>query len=254
MDLARESALQLGHDYIGTEHMLLGLIEEGNGVGADVLKRLGVDLNRISAQLKERITPGTALVTGGQLPFTQRAKKTLDLMRREAHDLGHNYMGTEHLLLGTVLDQFRIAPDVRGDHRQAAGERLQDDIAEGLYPRRADKEHRRSVQIYLTPPLDMPHETHALSQPQFMTKTAEIVLLPTRAGYEQVRHIRPEQGIGFQEHIKPFDQLQVAEPQNIGPGMIERFPRSELRKSHAIVNDVDMVFAHAEIQNRLFQE
>ncbi len=124
MDLARESALQLGHDYIGTEHMLLGLIEEGNGVGADVLKRLGVDLNRISAQLKERIAPGTALVTGGQLPFTQRAKKTLDLMRREAHDLGHNYMGTEHLLLGLVGEGEGLASQVlRANNVGVAGVR-----------------------------------------------------------------------------------------------------------------------------------
>ncbi len=100
MGYSRQEAQRFSHDYIGTEHVLLGLIQEGNGVAADVLKNLDFDLKLIRREVEEQISDGTTMVTMGQLPFTPRAKKVLELALEEASNLGHNYIGSEHLLLG----------------------------------------------------------------------------------------------------------------------------------------------------------
>ncbi|MHC4847977.1 MAG: ATP-dependent Clp protease ATP-binding subunit, partial [Planctomycetota bacterium] len=99
-------------DYIGTEHILLGLIQEGSGVAADVLKNLDVDLKKIRQEVEKLVSHGTTMVTMGQLPFTPRAKKVLELAYEEASNLGHNYIGTEHLLLGLIREQEGIAAQV----------------------------------------------------------------------------------------------------------------------------------------------
>lgn len=112
MGLSRQEALRFNHDYIGTEHVLLGLILEGNGVAADVLKNLDVDPNRLRQEVERLITPGTTMVTMGQLPFTKRSKKMLELSLQEAGNLGHNYIGTEHLLLGLIREEEGIAARV----------------------------------------------------------------------------------------------------------------------------------------------
>ncbi|MCZ6574014.1 MAG: NDP-hexose 4-ketoreductase, partial [Planctomycetota bacterium] len=112
MGLARQEAQRFNHDYIGTEHILLGLIQEGSGVAADVLKNLDVDLKRIRQEVEKLVSHGTTMVTMGQLPFTPRAKKVLELALEEASNLGHNYIGTEHLLLGLIREQEGIAAQV----------------------------------------------------------------------------------------------------------------------------------------------
>ncbi|MFQ5845474.1 MAG: ATP-dependent Clp protease ATP-binding subunit, partial [Planctomycetota bacterium] len=112
MGLARQEAQRFNHDYIGTEHILLGLIQEGSGVAADVLKSLDVDLKRIRQEVEKLVSHGTTMVTMGQLPFTPRAKKVLELALDEASNLGHNYIGTEHLLLGLIKEQEGIAAQV----------------------------------------------------------------------------------------------------------------------------------------------
>ena len=109
MGLARQEAQRLGHDYIGTEHVLLGLIQEGNGVASDVLKSLDIDLKKIRQEVEKLVSPGNTMVTMGQLPFTPHAKKVLELALEEASNLGHNYIGTEHLLLGLIREQEGIA-------------------------------------------------------------------------------------------------------------------------------------------------
>jgi ATP-dependent Clp protease ATP-binding subunit ClpC len=112
MALARQEAQRFNHEYIGTEHMLLGLIQEGSGVAANVLKQMNVDLERIRQEIEKFVKTGPPTVASGQLPFTPRAKKVLELSMEEASALGHNYIGTEHLLLGLIREQEGIAAQV----------------------------------------------------------------------------------------------------------------------------------------------
>jgi len=112
MGLARQEAQRFNHDYIGTEHVLLGLVQEGSGVAASVLKNLDIDLKKIRQEVEKLVSTGTTMVTMGQLPFTPRAKKVLELSLEEASNLGHTYIGTEHLLLGLIRESDGIAAQV----------------------------------------------------------------------------------------------------------------------------------------------
>jgi len=102
--LAKEEARRFNHDYIGTEHLLLGLIREGEGVAAAVLQKLGLDLETIRIEVEKLVQPGPQTQVLGDIPFTPRSKKALELSAEEARALGHNYIGTEHLLLGLVKE------------------------------------------------------------------------------------------------------------------------------------------------------
>jgi ATP-dependent Clp protease ATP-binding subunit ClpC len=114
--MAREEAIRLQHEYLGTEHMLLGLIREGEGVAAAVLQNLGVDLDNVTQRIEETVKKGKAAqATGPDLPFTSRAKKVLELAMAEARDLNHSYVGTEHLLLGLIRERTGIAAQVLTD-------------------------------------------------------------------------------------------------------------------------------------------
>src|SRR5918999_367722 len=101
--LAQEEARTLKHNYIGTEHILLGLLREEEGLAARVLESLDITVERVRAQVVRIVGSGEE-VTSGQIPFTPRAKKVLELALREALSLGHNYIGTEHILLGIVRE------------------------------------------------------------------------------------------------------------------------------------------------------
>ena len=101
--LAEEEAGQLNHNFIGTEHILLGLIREGEGVAAKALESLGISLDAVRAEVEETIGPAGSASTGAR-PFTPRARKVLELSRREARQLGHKHIGTEHMLLGLVRE------------------------------------------------------------------------------------------------------------------------------------------------------
>lgn len=101
---AKEEARRFNHDYIGTEHLLLGLIREGEGVAAAVLQKLGLDLETIRLEVEKLVQPGPQTQVAGDIPFTPRSKKALELSAEEARALGHNYIGTEHLLLGLVKE------------------------------------------------------------------------------------------------------------------------------------------------------
>jgi ATP-dependent Clp protease ATP-binding subunit ClpA len=109
--LAQEEARLLNHNYIGTEHMLLGLIHEGEGVAARALESLGISLEAVRAQVEEIIGQGQSAPVG-HIPFTPRAKKVFELSLREALQLGHNYIGTEHLLLGLIREGEGVAAQV----------------------------------------------------------------------------------------------------------------------------------------------
>ena len=112
MNLARQEAQRFNHEYLGTEHVLLGLVQEGSGVAANVLKNMNVDLDKIRMEVEKIVKTGPSMVTMGQLPFTPRAKKVLELSMEEAGNLGHNYIGTEHLLLGLIKENEGIAAQV----------------------------------------------------------------------------------------------------------------------------------------------
>ncbi len=110
--LAKEEARRFNHDYIGTEHILLGLIREGEGVAATVLQKMGISLENIRLEIEKLVQPGPATQIIGDIPFTPRAKKALELAAEEARSLGHNYIGTEHLLLGLIREGEGVASQV----------------------------------------------------------------------------------------------------------------------------------------------
>jgi ATP-dependent Clp protease ATP-binding subunit ClpC len=112
MTFARQEAQKFNHEYIGTEHILLGLVQEGSGVAANVLKNMDIDLEKIRHEVEKIVKTGPSMVTMGQLPFTPRAKKVLELSMEEASALSHNYIGTEHLLLGLIKENEGIAAQV----------------------------------------------------------------------------------------------------------------------------------------------
>lgn len=112
MTLAREEARRFNHEYIGTEHILLGLVKEGSGVAANVLQNLDIELKKIRIEIEKIVQTGPDLVSVGQLPFTPRVKKVLEYAMDEARNLGHNYIGTEHLLLGLLREQEGVAAQV----------------------------------------------------------------------------------------------------------------------------------------------
>ena len=109
--LAQEESRMLNHSYIGTEHILLGLVHEGGGVAAEALTAMGIGLDAVREQVEEIIGQGQA-APAGHIPFTPRAKKVLELSLREALQLGHNYIGTEHILLGLVREGEGVAAQV----------------------------------------------------------------------------------------------------------------------------------------------
>ncbi|HLS44246.1 MAG TPA: Clp protease N-terminal domain-containing protein, partial [Ornithinicoccus sp.] len=109
--LAQEEARMLNHNYIGTEHILLGLIHEGEGVAAKALETLDISLDAVREQVQEIIGQGQQSPTG-HIPFTPRAKKVLELSLREGLQLGHNYIGTEHILLGLIREGEGVAAQV----------------------------------------------------------------------------------------------------------------------------------------------
>jgi len=110
--LAKEEAKRFNHDYIGTEHILLGLIKEGEGVAAAVLQNLGLSLEAIRLEVEKLVQPGPPTVVSGDIPFTPKAKKVIELATDEARNLGHNYIGTEHLLLGLLREGEGVASQV----------------------------------------------------------------------------------------------------------------------------------------------
>jgi len=128
MYLAREEAGRLQHDYIGTEHLLLGIVREGEGIAATVLGNLGLDLEQIRQAVENMVSGSGGTLTIGEIPFTPRAKRVLELGVEEARLLGHNYVGTEHLLLGLIREgegvAARVLIDLGADKKRVREETL----------------------------------------------------------------------------------------------------------------------------------
>ena len=112
MQLANQEAQRFSHEYIGTEHILLGLIKEGSGVAANVLKNLDIDLRKVRLEVEKLVQPGPETVTMGKLPQTPRCKKALEIAIAAATELNHNYIGTEHMLLGLAREEDGVAHTV----------------------------------------------------------------------------------------------------------------------------------------------
>jgi ATP-dependent Clp protease ATP-binding subunit ClpC len=112
MQLANQEAQRFNHEYIGTEHMLLGLVKEGTGVAANVLKNLDVDLRKIRLEVEKLVQSGPEMITMGKLPQTPRAKKVIEYSMEEARNLNHSFVGTEHILLGLLREQEGVAAQV----------------------------------------------------------------------------------------------------------------------------------------------
>lgn len=170
--IAQEEARLLGHNYLGTEHMLLGLLHEGQGVAAKILIARGVDLQDVRARIEKTIGPvGTG--ASGAPPFTPRAKRVMEFALREALQLGHNYIGTEHLLLGLVREGEGVAAQVLRDVLGDAPEQTEQDdpkMAEAL--RRAEQGSvlsslRQAVIAELSPSAMV--ETHPAKKPPQVT-------------------------------------------------------------------------------------
>jgi hypothetical protein len=112
LQLANQEAQRLGHEYIGTEHILLGILSEGASVAVHAMKKLGVDLHDVRRGIAQIILPGRGISVSSKLPQTPRSKKVIEYSIEEARDLHHNYVGTEHLLLGLLREQEGVAAQV----------------------------------------------------------------------------------------------------------------------------------------------
>jgi ATP-dependent Clp protease ATP-binding subunit ClpA len=112
MALSQEEAKRFNHEYIGTEHLLLGLVKEGKGVASNALKNLDIDLRKVRLEVEKRIRSGPDMVASSVLTQTPRAKKVIEYAIEEARNLNHNYVGTEHLLLGLIRDPEGISGEV----------------------------------------------------------------------------------------------------------------------------------------------
>jgi ATP-dependent Clp protease ATP-binding subunit ClpA/prophage maintenance system killer protein len=159
--LAQEEARLLRHNYVGTEHLLLGLLHEGEGVAATALDSLGISLEAVRAQVEEIIGRGPTTPTG-HIPFTPRAKKVLELSLRQALQLGHNYIGTEHLLLGLLREGEGVAAQalarLGADHA-----RVREGVLE-LLTGKGEEPGAETRLVRLTPPVDLVDAAEQLAQ------------------------------------------------------------------------------------------
>lgn len=112
MALANQEAQRFNHEYVGTEHLLLGLVKEGSGVGSNVLKNINIDLRKVRLEVEKLVTSGPDMVTMGKIPQTPHAKRVIEYGIEEARSLNHNYFGTEHILLGLIRVREGVAAQV----------------------------------------------------------------------------------------------------------------------------------------------
>jgi len=165
MQMANQEAQRFNHEYIGTEHILLGLIKEGSGVAANVLKNLDIDLCKVHLEVEKIICPGSGQVTTGKLPTTPWAKKVIEYAIEEAHNLNHRYVGTEHLLLGLIRTEEGVAsrvlmnlglrlPDIRKEVLQLLGYKIE------------SEEKSSGATVYLSRPLMCDSRRETTAEPE----------------------------------------------------------------------------------------
>jgi len=191
LQMAREEATRLHHEYVGTEHILLALIREGEGVAAAVLTNLNVDLEVVQQKIEETVKKGRTVIARTDLPYTSRAKKVLELAMSEARELNHSYVGTEHLLLGLLREEKGIAAQVLED----VGVSLEQARAETL--RLLGSEMPTSVPVHgFHQGMNLPGFKAALLDHWFRTAIALIELHQKRFGHypEVLQDLLPHMG------------------------------------------------------------
>src|SRR5215475_4166501 len=152
--LAREEAGRFRHDFVGTEHILLGLIRDGEGIATAVLQRLGLRLETVKAEVERALAGFPKTLTFGEVPFTPQAKRVLELSIEEARQLGHNYIGTEHLLLGLMKEGQSIAAKILESLGARLDEVRQETLAllgDQYYPRPKKRSQYSIVSTSLAP-------------------------------------------------------------------------------------------------------
>jgi ATP-dependent Clp protease ATP-binding subunit ClpC len=147
---AQEESRRLNHNYIGTEHVLLGLLYEGRGLAATVLTDFGLTLEMVRADVEEMVGPGES-TPGAHIPFTPRAKKILELSLREALQLHHNYISTEHILLGLIRENEGVATQVLALH-EIDPQRMREQLLEGAKTRRVRRFGQNPEDVVLLTP------------------------------------------------------------------------------------------------------
>jgi len=160
--LAQDEARALKHNYIGTEHILLGLLREEEGLAARVLESLDITVEEVRAQVARIVGQGDE-VTSGQIPFTPRAKKVLQLALREALSLGHNYIGTEHILLGLVREDEGVAARILLDF-DADAEKIRSEVLRVLSEPQPRARRGRSRGPVLIVPHDLDSRLSSIEQ------------------------------------------------------------------------------------------
>jgi len=150
---AREEANRLQHDYIGTEHLLLGIVREGEGIAARVLGKLDLDFEQIQQAVESMVKGTGATLIVGEIPFTPRAKRVLELAIEEARLLGHNYVGTEHLLLGLIREGEGVAAQVLAE-LGVDRKRVREEVLRLLGPTATMKARKTKKEKSDTPNLD----------------------------------------------------------------------------------------------------
>ena len=247
MQLANQEAQRFNHEYIGTEHILLGLVKEGSGVAANVLKNLDVDLRKIRLEVEKLVQSGPEMVTMGKLPQTPRAKKVIEYSMEEARNLNHNYVGTEHILLGLLREQEGVAAQVlmnlglkleevreevlnllghglEGEEESAGGERSGRSRIARRGPLQGQIENARAGQLWTRPdPIGPPRQTGSGDRAGARNRTRHSNPLPPHQ--EQPRAVgrsRRRQN-GDRGRVRPTrDQRQRAGPAG---GQTDRRPR-----------------------------
>lgn len=191
--MAREEGARLRHEYIGTEHILLGLIREGEGVAATVLQNLSIELDDLEQKIEQVVKKGRAgQTTGPDLPYTSRAKKVLELAMEEARDLHHAYVGTEHLLLGLLREERGIAAQVLVDAGvtldRARGETLRVLGTEMPGVSRASQASRQaSMRAWPPPEGDSPSASMAASVIELLAQDAGVNAVFAAQGIDVAR-------------------------------------------------------------------
>ena len=175
--LAREEAGRFRHDFVGTEHVLLGLIRDGEGIATAVLQRLGLRLETVKAEVERALAGFPKTLTFGEVPFTPQAKRVLELSIEEARQLGHNYIGTEHLLLGLMKEGQSIAAKIL----ESLGARL-DEVRQETLALLGDQYYPRPKKRSQTPVLDefaRAHSARSPSKPPRRARSAELRPAPS---------------------------------------------------------------------------
>ena len=147
MQFANQEAQWFNHEYVGTEHMLLGLVKEGTGVAANVLKNLEIDLRKVRLEVEKLVQSGPEMITMGKLPQTPRAKKAIEYAMEEARSLNHNFVGTEHLLLGLLREAEGVAAQALinlGANLESVREEVLNILGAGDEPSKKDESSQES--------------------------------------------------------------------------------------------------------------